>query len=223
MIQQLEQIYKRQEQLFASYRSVPAGGLEVRHLDVPFVVYKNVFIPCADSLPLLCNLHVRKGDAVLDVGTGSGVIAIISALAGVRRVVAVDWNMDAVANTVANARLLGIGGRIEVRLSNMFSAVRADEKFDVITANLPFMNKAASDVVESSIWDSDLLTNSTFLNNVRHFLTPEGRVYLTQANFGAIREVLWLAKNAGFHIREIGKRVVTENSSIFYAFELKMA
>ena len=67
---------------------------------------------------------------VLDVGTGSGVLAIAAARLGARRVVAVDTDPLALAATVDNARRNGVEGGIEVR------AELPDRTFDLVVANI---------------------------------------------------------------------------------------
>jgi ribosomal protein L11 methyltransferase len=51
---------------------------------------------------------------VLDVGTGSGILAVAAALAGVARVEAFDPDPDAVAAAGANAARNGVAGRVRV-------------------------------------------------------------------------------------------------------------
>ena len=72
-----------------------------------------------------------EGRRLLDLGTGSGVLAITAARRGAR-VVAVDIDPLAVAATVANTRRNHTS--IDVRLGDV--DVVAGERFDVIVANL---------------------------------------------------------------------------------------
>ena len=58
--------------------------------------------------------RVVPGATVLDVGCGSGVLAVVSARLGASRVRAVDVDPAAVAATVANAEQNGVADRIEV-------------------------------------------------------------------------------------------------------------
>ncbi|MBI4174240.1 MAG: tRNA (adenine(22)-N(1))-methyltransferase TrmK, partial [Candidatus Aenigmarchaeota archaeon] len=64
--------------------------------------------------------------------TGCGVIAIFSAFKGASRIVAVDINPGAIKSARANAERFGFKKIIDTRLSDMFAAIKPDEKFDVI-------------------------------------------------------------------------------------------
>jgi release factor glutamine methyltransferase len=159
----------------------------------------------------------------LDVGTGSGVIAVFACYLGAGRVVAVDINPSAVKSAKYNAKLHGFNKVIEIKRSNLFESVEG-EKFDVITANLPFRNKPAHDLVAQSQWDTDLKTNKQFFKEAGKYLKPEGRIYFAQSNFGAVKEIKILAKTAGFSIRTIGSESEGERGmKTFYAFVIKRA
>src|SRR3989338_2639067 len=216
---QLKQIDKIQIGMQKRFRTVPEEGVKVRYLEKEFIVYKNVFWPFEDNKTLVENYTVNSGEDVLDVCTGSGVIAIFSAYKGARKAVAVDFNPEAVRTAKENARLHGFSQSIDVRLSDMFQAIRDDEMFDVITGNLPFRNKKASDLVEASQWDTNLYAHRKFFSGVGKHLKPNGRIYLCQANFGAVKEMRQLANDSGFAMRLIGKNEMPGNDPrIFYAF-----
>src|SRR5436305_6894863 len=72
----------------------------------------------------------------LDVGTGSGVQALLAARHATR-VVATDINPRALAFTEVNAALNGFTN-VEVRHGSLFEAV-AGERFDLITCNPPYV------------------------------------------------------------------------------------
>lgn len=74
-------------------------------------------------------LQVR-GRSVLDVGTGSGILAIAAARLGARPVTAVDVDVDAVA--VARANVARSGVAVDVRAGTVDGRDRAD----VVVANL---------------------------------------------------------------------------------------
>ena len=91
-----------------------------------------VFTPTPHSLFYANATHVRAGERVIDIGTGSGVIAIAAAKVGAR-VVATDVDPRAVAAAERNATLNAVS--IETSVGGLFAG--ATGAFDVILANLP--------------------------------------------------------------------------------------
>lgn len=76
---------------------------------------------------------------ILDVGTGSGCIAISLAHELTdAQVVALDRSPEALAIARRNVERLA-PGRVELRESDGFAAVRADERFDVVVSNPPYI------------------------------------------------------------------------------------
>lgn len=71
---------------------------------------------------------------VLDIGTGTGVLAIVAALRGAAATIAFDNNEWAVANTIENVALNGVANQIDVRQCELEEI--ADGEFDIILANL---------------------------------------------------------------------------------------
>lgn len=208
---------KRQQ----TFKAIPDEGRIIRYLGKDFHVYPKTFWPFTDSQPLVRNFRIQPGDSVLDVGTGSGVIAIFACYRGAGRVLALDVNPAAIRSAKRNVHLHGFDDLMEVRRSNLFEKV-GDERFDVITANLPFRNKTAHDMVARSQWDTDFRTNTEFFAQVRRYLKPGGRIYFAHSNFGAPDEVRRLAKAAGFSIRLMAS-TPTEKADArqFYAFLIK--
>ena len=95
-----------------------------------------VYPPSSDSLMLRDAVIMPDARRVLDLCTGSGIQAL--QLAGrAERVVAVDINPRAAAVANFNARLNGVEN-VDVRVGDLYAPVRG-ERFDVITANPPFV------------------------------------------------------------------------------------
>lgn len=76
---------------------------------------------------------VFPGASVLDVGCGSGVLAVLAARAGAGRVEAVDIHPSAVGVTEANARANGVGGVVHASLALLAAFA---EPFDIVVANI---------------------------------------------------------------------------------------
>jgi release factor glutamine methyltransferase len=76
----------------------------------------------------------------LDLGTGSGAIALALALEGpFAQVVGTDVSEDALDVARANAVELGLDAKVELRLGDLFEPVRPEERFDVIVSNPPYV------------------------------------------------------------------------------------
>lgn len=86
-------------------------------------------------LELLQRIDVA-GKTVLDVGTGSGVLALAAHALGARAVVAVDDDPDAIASARENLSLNRAAEGIDLRLGDFRGMSQADTGWDVVTANL---------------------------------------------------------------------------------------
>lgn len=217
------QVEEIRQAIFKKLRDVPPEGVDVNYLGKDFRVLPGVFWPHEDSKEIVRHLKINPTDTVLDLFTGSGVIAIQAALMGAKKVVAVDINPAAVETVKINAKRFGVEDKVEARVSDVFSSIRDGEKFDVITGNPPFSNKKVSDIsqsyIEQTIKDFGLVAQTKIFEGLNNFLKPGGRAYFSQANFGGVNEMLAKAKKAGFSCKLIGTNPIPPR--IFYAFELK--
>jgi len=85
--------------------------------------------------------RVRPGMTVIDVGTGSGILAIAAARLGADPVLALDLDPVAVASARNNVEQSGLADRIRVMKSDLLQAVLEDPghaapKADLVVANL---------------------------------------------------------------------------------------
>ncbi len=73
------------------------------------------------------------GKAALDLGCGSGILAVAAAKLGAARCLAVDIDPKAIPVAEANARQNGVSDRVETRQG---SAAQIDERFDLLLMNI---------------------------------------------------------------------------------------
>ena len=88
---------------------------------------------CLAALEAFADRGLIDGARVVDVGSGSGILAIAAALLGAREVLAVDVDPIAVEASRANARRNRLGRVITARDG---SAPTGDGPFDLVLANL---------------------------------------------------------------------------------------
>jgi release factor glutamine methyltransferase len=92
----------------------------------------------------------RRPGAVVDVGTGSGAVALAMAAAGdpAWEVLGVDVSPAALAVAQANARALGLAERVAFRASSLLEDVGGP--LVAVVANLPYVG--ADDAVDPEVW-----------------------------------------------------------------------
>lgn len=123
------------------------GRAAFRELDL--LVDRRVLIPRPETELLVGEVlewgRGRGGEAeVLEIGTGSGAIALSLAVEGrFARIVATDVSEDALALARANAERCGVAGAVEFRAGSLYRVLGAGERFDVIVSNPPYVASAA--------------------------------------------------------------------------------
>lgn len=159
----------------------------------------------------------KKGEAphpsILDIGTGSGCIAITVALALPQaRVTAWDISTDALAIAAGNAHRLGASVRFEHQ--DALSAPDDEERWDVIVSNPPYIcDRERADMSDNVIsYEPELALfvpdNDPFLfyraiaRYASKALKPGGRL-LFETNTAYAHEVAQVMANEGFTAIEV--------------------
>ena len=83
--------------------------------------------------------HLRPGATVLDLGTGTGILAIAAAKLGAARVLAVDIDAEAVRVARQNVALNGVASQVRVELGSLPEVVTGQwgvTQADLVVANI---------------------------------------------------------------------------------------
>jgi release factor glutamine methyltransferase len=150
-----------------------------------FIVMPSVFNPkvprTGEFLASLLDAKRVGADAeVLDMGTGSGVGAVIAARFA-RRVVAIDINTEAVRCARINALINNAQDKIELRHGDLFAPV-IGQKFDLILFNPPFLREPPRDDRDRAWRSSDVAAR--FAAGLDGQLKPGGCAWVLLSSFG---------------------------------------
>ncbi|MFB7377562.1 methyltransferase [Kitasatospora purpeofusca] len=152
--------------------------------------------------------YPRDG-SFLEVGCGTGVIAVTAALSGCASVTALDINEKAVANTVANAERHGVGDRVRVLHSDMYTALDPLSRFDTIFWNVPWTyvedGFALSSDIHTAVFDPGYRGQARYLAGAHEHLTDGGRLLLGTAHLGDRERLDVLAGEASLRIDMLRK------------------
>lgn len=136
----------------------------------------------------------------LEVGSGTGVIAVRAALAGCT-VTAVDINPEAVRNTAANAALHHRSHQVRALHSDLFSALGAGERFDTVFWSSNYV--LAPDgfryrsISERAYVDPGYAAHRRYLAEAPDRVRPGGRALLHFSSRGNLAELCRIAEECG--------------------------
>ena len=162
---------------------------------------ENVYVPAEDSYLLADNLEIKKGQSVLEIGTGSGIVAMYASRLS-DNITVTDINFDACLLAEKNFRENNIEN-IEILFGNLFEPVK-NRKFDVILFNTPYLPTEDDEVLEDTInyaFDGGLNGRKVidvFLNEVSNHLNDGGIVQLIQSSLSGNEETLTKLDEMGF-------------------------
>jgi S-methylmethionine-dependent homocysteine/selenocysteine methylase/predicted nicotinamide N-methyase len=184
------------------------GGRVLYPLPFPeLTIDPGVFVPTPGSF--LCWKYVLtstlgEGKRCLDVGCGSGILAVQLALNGASHVHAIDIDRNAVANTLANAFRNGVSDRVTGAEADLYEW-EPEERYEVVVASLyqmpvdPFEEPTGHRPLD--YWGRTLLDH--FLRLLPRVLADEGRAYLMQLSIVGQRETQRQLEELGFASRVV--------------------
>ncbi|MGP0578998.1 50S ribosomal protein L11 methyltransferase [Paenibacillus peoriae] len=137
---------------------------------------------------------IKGGEEVIDVGTGSGILAIGAVKLGAKHVLALDLDPVAVSSARENTRLNGLEERITIKESDLLSVLNASDP--TLGIQLPVKLVVANILAEIIL---------LFIDDVYKALEPGG-IYIASGIWKNKEEVVETAlKAAGFEIAEISR------------------
>lgn len=181
---------------------------------LPLFVFPNVYAPnfFTDSFWFSKHLPkiIRKDSSILEIGTGTGIIAIMLALDGARKIVATDIVPVAVDNARANIDRHKLRDIISVREGHVYSPLKPHEKFDYIFWAHPF-NNSPSPVLDPLLCtglDYNYNNLAEYIENATKHLKKGGRLLLGTGDSADI-ETMWnIAIENDYEMKLLKKEVV---------------
>lgn len=187
-----------------------------------FEVHLDVYEPAEDTFLLADNLDVHRGERVLELGTGCGLLAILAAEAGAK-VVATDINPSALECARANAVTHGAADRIDFRLGDLFEPV-SGERFDLIIFNPPYLPVRSEEALGASpdlAWEAGpdgRAVIDRFLEGLLGHLAPNGRALFVQSSLADISKTLRVLETKGFQVKILLEKLPFEELFLLCCF-----
>lgn len=185
-----------------------------------FEVNKNVLIPRPETeelVDLIVQENKNRKVHVLDIGTGSGCIAI-SLAKNLERAEVTSWDISEGALQVAarNCRRNGVEVRLERKDVLQFSP--SGEQFDIIVSNPPYITEKEKMDMDANVldWepgtalfvpdDNPLLFYRKIADLGMKMLTPDGRLYF-EINRGYGKQTIDMLAGLGYRNIELRKDI----------------
>jgi methylase of polypeptide subunit release factors len=174
------------------------NGIDIHAVGGRIHPHYGVFAPVrSEYVRLVVEAPLPAMDLAFDIGTGTGVLAAVLARRGVKRVIATESDVRALACARENITQLGLADRVDVQEANLFPEGSAP----LIVCNPPWIPSRPSSPLEHAIYDFESRMLRGFLDGLAAHLTPGGEGWLILSDIAehlALRtrdELLaWIAK-----------------------------
>lgn len=157
---------------------------------------------CTDAVLFGAMAPVNPGDRVLDIGTGTGVLALLAAQLGAAKVTAVELTQVAFKEADINFNNSPWVDRLEAVHQDIQSfALTANRQYDLIISNPPFFENHLKtvDTLRNSARHTDQLPFTDLIGIAEQLLSPQGLFYLLLPAH-AVAKFSALALAAGFYL-----------------------
>ncbi|AXI81419.1 methyltransferase domain-containing protein [Peterkaempfera bronchialis] len=143
--------------------------------------------------------------SVLEIGCGTGIIAVAAALAGCERVVASDISRTAAENAALNAARHGVADRVRTVQGDLFAGLDPEERFDTVFWSSNYVMAPEGydyqDIHERAYVDAGYQAHRRFLAEAPGRLAPNGSVLLHFSSRGDLVSLLRIAGECGRALR----------------------
>jgi len=153
-----------------------------------FIVEKGVWDPFLASgrfhaRYLFYNNHLFYGKTAIEIGSGTGLMSVIMAKYGAKKVIASDISKPAVENAAENVEKFGFQNKVEIVHGDLFENIK--EKADLIIWMIPFFPGTTNigDRISASMIMSPELFEK-FLIESKKYLKPNGIILIPSYSLG---------------------------------------
>jgi len=151
------------------------------------------------------HICVTPEDTVLDMGTGSGILAITAGHAA-RKVIAVDINPVAVRCARENIERHKLDSTVSVLKGDLFSPLPSGSAFDIILFSPPYLEGKPKDNLGLALYDPDKSLIRRFFQEAQNYLKPEGYVQMAYSSIAEPERVLRIADELGWSYHILAER-----------------
>lgn len=159
-----------------------------------------------DAVVLGAWIKPNGSKSILDIGTGTGIIALMLAQKTDALIEAIDIDELSVEQAKQNVSESPFAGKIQVFHSSFqnFASIHENKKYDLIVTNPPYFEQSLKSTLEQRSYarHADYLPFEELLNGVKKILSPKGKFCLILPTLEA-EKFRVLAEKKGFFLSKL--------------------